>query len=217
MLLTYEANEKRGLYLKKLYIEGDVQGNKERSLHHLLSISIFINGQEGSKNDFINLVKSYADKQIEKLEADFFTSNETSKEKCYALYLAEAQRDIEKLCKSITPEKIVSHALTQQSEGLEYMSQLCAKMQYSIPVNPDMPITAALIMKLSAKVCQAIKGNYLRYLRDNLESLDYPLTESEYILQIAMCDVEARTKQPSIIAKAFEVIVNDLKAKIESL
>jgi hypothetical protein len=32
-----------------------------------------------------------------------------------------------------------------------------------------------------------------------------------------MCDVEARTKQPSIIAQAFDVIVKDLKAKIEGL
>ena len=73
MLLTYEANEKRSLYLKKLYIEDDVQGNKERSLHHLLSISAFINGQEKRKKDFIELVKSYAQKQVDKLEADFFT------------------------------------------------------------------------------------------------------------------------------------------------
>ena len=216
MLLTYEANEKRSLYLKKLYIEDDVQGNKERSLHHLLSISAFINGQEKRKKDFIELVKSYAQKQVDKLEADFFTANETSKENCYALYLAEAQREIEQLHKKLTPEKIVTHALTQQSEGLEYMSELCAKMQYSIVVNPDMPITAVAIMKLAAKVCQAIKGNYLRYLRDNIEALDYPLTESEYISQIAMCDVEARTKQPSIIAQAFEVILNDLKEKIKN-
>ena len=31
-----------------------------------------------------------------------------------------------------------------------------------------------------------------------------------------MCDVEARTKQPSIIAQAFEVILKDLQDKIKN-
>ena len=31
-----------------------------------------------------------------------------------------------------------------------------------------------------------------------------------------MCDVEARTKQPSIIAQAFDVILKDLQDKIKN-
>lgn len=218
MLLLSDAKAKRANYFQSLEIEGELVGNKGRLLFIALSVCVYLEpNQYSEKMNFVNTVKFFAKKQYARLQKDSPENHGITEEKYIASVFAEYQREIEGLHKKLTPEKIVSHALTQQSEGLEYMSQLCAKMQYSIPVNPDMPITAALIMKLAAKVCQAIKGNYLRYLRDNLESLDYPLTESEYISQIAMCDVEARTKQPSIIAQAFEVIVKDLKAKIEGL
>jgi hypothetical protein len=216
MLLISDANNKRRTYFESLEMEGELVGNKGRSLFHALSVYFYLGTTEYSaKRNFVNMVKSFAKKQYAKLQKDAVENHGVTEEKYIASILSEYQREIEGLHKKLTPEKIVSHALTQQSEGLEYMSELCAKMKYSIVVNPDMPITAVSIMKLSAKVCQAIKGNYLRYLRDNLETSDYPLTESEYISQIAMCDVEARTKQPSIIAQAFDVILKDLKEKAQ--
>ena len=217
MLLVSDAKAKRAAYLSKFEIEGDLVGNKVRSLFQTLWTGIYIHEAQGiDAIDFVTMVKQFAKKQYARLQKDAVENHGVTEEKYIASILSEYQREIEGLHKKLTPEKIVIHALTQQSEGLEYMRELCAKMQYSIPVNPDMPITAVLIMKLAAKVCQAIKGGYLRYLRDNLEGLEYPLTESEYISQIAMCDVEARTKQPSIVAQAFDVILNDLMDKIKN-